>query len=295
MRRYARSLGKPNFFMFGEAFDGNDALLGSYTQGEGVDSVFYFSAKYRVFNGVFGQGGATRGVQQLFEERRALDDSAIIPEDDPTQPRFSETPKADGVVDAQGQGVASRDLLVHFLDNHDVPRFLYEFPDVRKLHTALVYQLTADGVPCIYYGTEQAFRGGPDPSNREDMWNSGFDTTGETFKVTQKLVGLRKAHEALRRGAMQFRWSTDHTGAEPDAGILAYERATAAERVMVVINVHDTQTSRTRDGATAMPTGFAPGTVLTDVYNGNETYTVAADGTLDIALEPRTARVLVGR
>ena len=33
-----------NFFMFGEAFDGSDELLGSYTQGNGVDSLFYFSA-----------------------------------------------------------------------------------------------------------------------------------------------------------------------------------------------------------------------------------------------------------
>ncbi len=295
IRRYAKSIGKPNFFMFGEAFDGNDALLGSYTQGEGVDSVFYFSAKYRVFNAVFGGGGATRGVQQLFEERRTLDDSAIIPEDNPTQPRFSETPKADGVTDSAGHGLASRDLLVHFLDNHDVPRFLYEFPDVKKLHTALAYQLTADGIPCIYYGTEQDFRGGPDPSNREDLWLSGFATSGETFKYLAKLTALRKAHVALRRGDMKFRWSTDHTGAEPDAGLLAYERQAENERVLVVINVHDTQTSRSRDGDTVMPTGFAPGTVLTDVLNGGQTYTVGADGTLDIALPPRTARILVGR
>ena len=295
IRRYARSLGKTNFFMFGEAFDGNDALLGSYTQGEGVDSVFYFSAKYRIFNGVFGQGGATRQVQALYDERRALDDSALIPEDDPTQPRYSERPKENGVVDAQGMGLPSRELLVQFMDNHDVPRFLYEFPDVRKLHSALVYQLTADGIPCIYYGTEQDFRGGPDPSNREDMWNSDFKTTGDTFRLTQKLTGLRRKHEALRRGRMVFRWSTEHTGDEMDAGILGFERETATSRVLVVMNVHDTHASRTRDGSAAMPTGFAPGTVLVDALNANETYTVAADGTLDITLDPRTARVLVGQ
>lgn len=294
MRNYARSLGKKNFFMFGEAFDGNDALLGSYTHGEGVDSVFYFSAKYRVFNGVFGHGDATRSVQRLYEERRALDDSGSIPEDDPTLPRYAETPKTNGVTDASGRGLASRDLLVHFLDNHDVPRFLYEFPDEKKLQTALAYQLTFDGVPCLYYGTEQGFRGGPDPSNREDMWYSGYRTDGELFRWTQKLISLRRKHEALRHGAVEFRWSTEHTGAEMDAGILAYERATAGQRVLVVINVHDTQESRTRDGSVVMPTGFAPGTTLTDELTG-ATYEVAGDGTLDIALGPRTTRVLVGR
>jgi glycosidase len=295
MRRYARALGKPNFFMFGEAFDGNDALLGSYTQGEGVDSVFYFSAKYRVFDNVFGRGAATREVQRLYEERAVLDDSGAIPDDDPTQPRYGVTPKTGGVTDTAGNGVPPRDLLVHFLDNHDVPRFLYDFPDIRKLHTALVYQLTFDGIPCIYYGTEQAFDGGPDPSNREDMWHSGFDTSGETFRHTQRLIALRKQHEALRRGRVEFRWTTEHTGTELDAGLLAYERSTASDRALVVINVHDTQTSRTRDGEAVMTTGFAPGTVLTDVLGASETFTVGPGGALDITLAPRTARVLVAR
>jgi hypothetical protein len=44
-----------------------------------------------------------------------------------------------------------------------------------------------------------------------------------------------------------------------------------------------------------MTTGFPAGTVLTDVLGGAETYTVGAGGTLDIALGPRAARVLVAR
>lgn len=294
IRRFAKSIGKTNFFMFGEAFDGNDALLGSYTQGEGVDSVFYFSAKYRIFNGIFGSGGPTSQARALYEERGAQDDSGAIPEDDPTQPRYSATPKTDGVTDSAGLGVATRDLLVHFLDNHDVPRFLYEFPDVNKLRMALVYQLTTDGIPCIYYGTEQDFRGGPDPSNREDLWWSGYSTSGTTFRHIAKLNGLRKAHVALRRGGLVFRYTTDHTGAEADAGILAYERESPEERVLVVINSNAAHDSRTRDGDTVLTTGFPAGTTLRDVLGGGQTYTVGADGSLDIALPPLSALVLVG-
>ena len=41
MREHASSLGKQNFFMFGEAFDGNDELLGHYTfPGEDEDGGF---------------------------------------------------------------------------------------------------------------------------------------------------------------------------------------------------------------------------------------------------------------
>jgi glycosidase len=35
MRKFAKRLGKDNFFMFGEAFDGNDALLGSTPRARG--------------------------------------------------------------------------------------------------------------------------------------------------------------------------------------------------------------------------------------------------------------------
>ena len=38
--------GKTNFLLFGEAFDGNDQLLGSYTVPGMLDSVFYFPQHY---------------------------------------------------------------------------------------------------------------------------------------------------------------------------------------------------------------------------------------------------------
>ena len=281
MRKFAKRLGKQNFFMFGEAFDGNDALLGSYTQGQGVDSVFYFSAKYRVFNGVFGNGDATANVQRLYEERSA--------EDVPGRPRYSITPKEDGLTDSEGAPLVTPQVLVNFMDNHDVPRFLYEFPELAKLHAALVYLLTIDGIPCIYYGTEQAFDGGPDPSNREDMWLSGFATDGATFKHVQQLIALRKELAPLRRGDVTFRWSTEHTGDESDAGLLAFERAYQGARVLVLINAKDRTLSHP-----GVPTGFAPGTTLTDRLSGDQV-AVGADGTIRAELGARGARILVAR
>ena len=297
MRDFARSLGKENFFMFGEAFDGNDALLGHYTQGEGVDSVFYFSAKYRVFDDVFGRGAPTARVRGLFEERSTLDDRGQIPEDDPTLPRYAATPKRNGPTAEGGAGLASDQLLVHFLDNHDVPRFLYDFKDLRRLHLALVYQLTFDGVPCIYYGTEQAFAGGPDPSNREDMWASGFRTDGETFVHTQRLTNLRRTLEPLRRGEVEFLWTSDAPAdAETlDAGVLAFARFTPEQRVLVVMNTSASRASRTRSADAAMQTGLPGGTAVEDRLAPGQVFTVQPDGTLDLELAPMTARVLVPR
>ena len=55
------------------------------------------------------------------------------------------------------------DALVNFMDNHDVTRFLFDKPSPAALQNALAFLLTEDGIPCIYYGTEQEFDGGNDP------------------------------------------------------------------------------------------------------------------------------------
>jgi glycosidase len=301
MRSYAKRLGKDNFLIFGEAFDGDDALLGSYTQGEGVDSVFYFSYKYRVFDNVFGRGApcdkqpweevascAPYQAQLMYDERSA--------QDVPGQPRYSQTPKTNGTIDAEGAPVNTPQLLVSFLDNHDVPRFLYQHRDVALLHSALNHQLTLDGIPCIYYGTEHAFAGGPDPSNREDMWLSGFRQDGATFKHMQKLLRLRRTLAPLRRGDLTYVWATKHVNDEPDAGIMAYERSYKDETALVILNTHREQASSTHDAMGTMPVSFAPGSVLVDTFDANNpSYTVSADGTLDVEVPALGIRILIPR
>ena len=75
----------------------------------------------------------------------------------------------------------------------------------QRLHSALGLMFAQDGLPCLYYGTEQEFRGGNDPSNREDMWRplpylgqsaapNPYDTGGPTFQWVQRLTGLRTAY-----------------------------------------------------------------------------------------------------
>jgi alpha-amylase len=78
---------------------------------------------------------------------------------------------------------------VNFLDNHDLPRFLFDATDPSSSAPRL-YLLTWDGIPCVYYGTEQAFAGGVDPKNREDMWR-GNPALG--------LPGLRHQNPAFAR------------------------------------------------------------------------------------------------
>ena len=302
MRAHAASLGKKNFFMFGEAFDGKDFLLGRYTHGQGVDSVFYFSAKYRIFDGVFGRGEPTVNVQRLYEERSQLTPKGGRVQAEPCtaentncQTRYSNQPKVNGLTDPDGNGLTPQQTLVHFIDNHDVPRFLSQFPKRESLHNAMAFLLTTDGVPCIYYGTEQDFAGGPDPSNREDMWRSGFRTDGTTFKLTQKLIGLRKQLAPLRRGDLNFRMTSDAPSAgdsaAPNAGILAFERTYKNETVLVVINAHQTKAARTTGTDGAMETTLAPNTAYEDTLDPTFVMTTDDQGRADIVVPPNSMRV----
>ncbi len=352
MRQRLAADGKTNFFMFGESFDGDDALVGSFTisgatpgmpvapqdflgppdlakeqscvtdtiplTGDMLDSAFYFPQYYTVVNNVVSDnaltndvlhnGGATQQIQALWSQRSADWGSA----------------PARGAI-----GIAPADLPVNFLDNHDVGRFLFyqnfgvdlkdlgkgvlteaQFDEVRaaKLKNAYVFMFTEQGVPCVYYGDEQGFQGGNDPTNREIMWPSNFATRPTTDPTTgtaygtyvpwiQKLTALRKKYSALSHGTQSVVWSTAHIGTEQDAGIFAFERAVgdpATAYALVVMNTNRDQASSTASDGTTMKVTAAPGTALVDVLAAQPvTYTVAADGTLAVEVQPLASAILV--
>ena len=310
MRAKAASLGKENFFIFGEGFDGNDALIGSYTHGgqdgDGrfgrFDSMFYFSQKYRAIDPVFKQGAPTKHFECLAKARTgAALDAWCTGEGYAAGPTFGTTPHA--APEAGGIGLAPAQVAVNFLDNHDLPRFLFESrPEL--LRVAQAFLLTWDGIPCLYYGTEQAFAGGVDPRNREDMWAGnpargypGFSTDHDDFAWTQGWIALRKEREALRRGGLDIRWSTQVAGARRDAGVLAFERASGSDKVLVVLNASDQRSEACApagEGGACMVTTFPAGTRLVDLAPGSDgaTFTVGAGGVVTVDVPARTVRVL---
>ena len=276
VRRRLADAGKTNFFMFGEAFDGNDELIGSYTMPGRLDSVFYFSHKFWVFQDVFQQGGATERIRTLYEMRDA---------------NYGTEPQPGGI------GVAPRDVLVNFLDNHDVPRFLYDRPGeegLLALRAALAYLLTEDGIPCIYYGTEQDYAGGNDPMNREPLWWSNYATDGVTFQWIARLTRIRRAYRALAHGDFELVYTTESTGDEPDAGVVAFERESPeGDYALVVINAQGAHPSSMSDAARRQTLDRPAGTVLVDVLEPETTVTGGADGTIDVGVGIYGSRILV--
>jgi glycosidase len=260
---------KQKFFMFGESFDGSDDLNSSYTHNQEVDSTFYFSQKFTVFDGVFKQGGPTQAIADQFTRQQTL---------------YESQPNDDGI------GVAAKDALVNFMDNHDVTRFLFDKPSLPALYNALVFLFTENGIPCLYYGTEQEFYGGNDPTNRERLWDTGFKTDGATFQMVQKLIQLRKTYSPLRRGDLTVRFATSHVATEPDAGLFAFERNESGKRMLVVLNTSDANAN----GQATVQTGFVQGTPLTDVLKLDgqpHTATVGPAGALAVTVPTRGALV----
>ena len=384
VRRWAQEVGKKNFLQFGEAFDGHNDLLGAYTKNLGVDSVFYFSQKFQVFDGVFKSQEPTRNIESLWDQRipkegspqhfgtvshlclptnggrtetgrNEEEDETLYDDEGLTDDRglcLRQDMELSGPVDADtGKGLPPYKLLVSFLDNHDIPRFLFQddgepgYPcldqklqcsdevcenhgdsveswrhsgfcrrdqtqyrcgcDFSGLRAALGLLLTMDGIPCIYYGTEQNFNGGNDPTNREDLWSSGFDTSGETFRWIQSLTKARSCHAALRRGDMRVLWSSPNRGDSEasDAGIFAFERryqptSGGMEIVLVIVNTSASRKSVTSsDGqlSNAMITSFEEGEVLHDALNPTTSVRVGTGGRALVELPARSVTILYPR
>jgi glycosidase len=106
------------------------------------------------------------------------------------------------------------ELLVTFIGNHDMTRFLTDAGDsTAKLKLGLSLLLTLRGIPQLYYGDEIAMPGGEDPDDRHDFpggfsgdAQSAFSRAGRTpaeqevFAYVQGLLKLRREHPALRVG-----------------------------------------------------------------------------------------------
>ncbi len=271
---YAATNGKPNFFMFGEVYDGSDSLCGFYTGTEGggpfkLDSVVDYPLYFMV-NSVFATAsGNTKQIEDRY--------NAIAGNYDP----------------------AAQMRLVTFLDNHDQARFLSSGNannNTSRLNVALVFLYTARGIPCLYYGTEQAFNGTTDPNDREDMFDGQFEqgpSLGDNFNMTHPqfrwvamLNNFRRLYAPLRTGTHVNKWSNPS-----GPGLFAYARRLGTEEVFVVFN-----TANSTQTLTNQSTIFAPGTPIVNLFDTNEVLAVTASPEIPpITVPGMSAKIFVAQ
>jgi glycosidase len=103
---------------------------------------------------------------------------------------------------------------------------------------------TLQGIPCVYYGTEQGLSGRGDRREavREVLWAQpqAFSTAHPLYGCIQTLGKLRKAQPALRFGRMYMRPvsgnAVDFGYSEFAGGVLAWSRILDDREVVVVAN-----------------------------------------------------------
>ncbi|HTS55797.1 MAG TPA: alpha-amylase family glycosyl hydrolase [Burkholderiales bacterium] len=236
MREFALSIGKKNFFTFGEVYDEEDKIarfIGRQATQDtdlmGVDAALDFPLFFRL--PAMAKGWlAPSEVVSMFERRKAVERDVL-----------------------SSHGEASR-FFVTFLDNHDQrSRFFYSPPeapmryaDQLTLGAALLF--TLQGIPCLYYGTEQGLsgQGDQDSAVREALWGkpNAFDRDHPFFRTMEALSAIRRAEAALRYGRQYFRpISGDgvHFGVSGfRGGVLAFSRILNEDELLVVANA-DTQ------------------------------------------------------
>lgn len=270
IREFAAAHGKTNFFMFGEVPHGADAKCGSYTGTMGggnfkLDSVLDYTLYFKI-NSLFAE--ARDGTKEIAEHYQAI--------------------PANYDPEAQNQ-------LVTFLDNHDQPRFLsVKGATTDRLKLALTFLYTTRGVPCLYYGTEQAFNGGKDPWDREDMFagkfewgpsrGDNFNMTHPLFQLVARLNNLRRLYPELQTGTQSNLWSN-----ADGPGLFAYTRRLGTKEIFVVLN-----TATTNQVLPPRLTIYPAGTKILNALDESETVTVSADGRIpSLSLPATTAKIFV--
>jgi len=246
---YAASIGKKNFFLFGEYYRGIDQEVAVMTGTRGggkflFDGMLHFPM-FQTISEVFRKGAAPSQITDRMKNASLYHDDA---------------------------------LNVLFFDNHDVPRFLHD-ASPEALKGALGFLFTARGIPCVYYGTEQGFRGGGDPQNREDLFDH-FKSDHDLYRWIARLARLRKGSEALRRGESVSR---------EDGGLFLFSRMTEKEEVLVAFNPSGTPrgAKRVRLDRHRSPAGC----VLVDLVEGKEALGVNQKGEVELTLPAHTFRV----
>lgn len=232
IREYALEIGKRNFFTFGEVYDDEEKIakfVGRRTNDDGdmvgVDAALDFPLFFRLPSVVKGFAPPTE-ISAVYDRRKRVEQ---------------------GVISSHGE--AGR-YFVSFLDNHDQrSRFLHRDPAEPERHhgqliAAFACLFSLQGIPCLYYGSEQGLDGDGDSDQavREALWGKpgGFDENAPLFVKLRDLARARAACAPLRYGRQYFRpISGDGVTFGPSTfrpGVLAFSRILNETEVVCAMN-----------------------------------------------------------
>src|SRR5690606_19015417 len=223
------------FFMFGEVYDADPVKLAPYIRDTDMNSVLDFTFQSSAVS--YASGNSAKGLQTLF----AGDDRYTTPD-------------------------SSASALPTFLGNHDMGRvgsFLQNTDaPLERVELANELMFLTRGQPVVYYGDEQGFAGkGGDKDARQTLFATQVDeyanqklVTGEqagavdryaadapVYEQIAALSKLRSENPALLDGAQIERYAAS------GAGVYAFSRVDAADKVEYLVAANNATTAQTVD------------------------------------------------
>jgi len=141
-----------------------------------------------------------------------------------------------------------------FVGNHDVTRIATRLEDERHLGHALAILFVVAGVPSVYSGDEQAFRGlKEDRAGGDDAIRPAFPATPTelasygwpTYRLHQELIGVRRRNPWLTRA----RTTVEHLTNES----MALRSTHGESSVVLLLNISDQDQRFPVDGSPEVP------------------------------------------
>ena len=235
MREFALSIGKKNFFTFGEILDSEEKIsefIGRNTSNKdglvGVDAALDFPLFFKLPSVIKGWS-APKSIYDTYEHRKNVQEKTI-----------------------SSHGEASQ-YFVTFLDNHDgsnpKERIYCGNPDyINQVFLAVGALFTLQGIPCLYYGTESGLYGNDQTDRvlRQALWmvEDCFNPKSHFYVGIRKIAQLRKNEPAVRYGRQYFREVSgngiDFELSDINGGILSYSRILNDIEILIVMNTNTT-------------------------------------------------------
>ncbi|CAE6375269.1 unnamed protein product [Rhizoctonia solani] len=242
--------GAAGVFCIGEVY-GPDVKLGASYQGP-LDSVLNFPLYY--------------GLVQAFGNPKAINMTALISVIYESQSTFEDT-----------------GLLGNFLENHDVPRWSGQYQDPQSLYNALTFSFMYDGIPVVYYGQEQYFKGKDDPANREPLWPSKYLDNN----ATRFIASLNQFRNFLVASAVTLNGSSSPTSdwLYQSTQVLSYtEHDIVLARGPVISILTGRGSAEFNASAPVLNSGYPSGQPLIDIITCSQ-YVTGAGGALTVSYE----------
>ena len=233
MREFAASIGKTNFFVFCEVWDDEEVIshyVGRNTVTDHDDALAADAALdfplMMVLPLVAKGFRPPSDLARLYAHRKEVQRHVL-----------------------SSHGEAGKSF-VTFLDNHDQYTRAYYSPEDNpgayddQLEIALGALFCLQGIPCVYYGTEQGLHGSghDDEAVRQALWGAPqpFDIGHPFYVFLSRLGKLRAKEPALRYGRQYFRpLSTDgvHFSISEESGApFAFSRVLNEQEIVIAAN-----------------------------------------------------------